>query len=444
MVNLGVRVELPVTSSSHNDPDPSDYREFQNVYSPGTLLGVYAAALRTPVEGRMVLARGIFQGSPVARMYNDYYYDSIRSVYENKVVKARIPAVLRNKLENNQVYLFKGYVEKKVTLSAIELQFVVDEVLQREENNISQEEIRRFELVQQKLSKGYRDFEKLVRDHVHRGQQPRIMNIYGNAAIVHKDFEKGLAEACTRFAMSEHRCNFSSKKEIIQTLHALAGADVDAVALVRGGGDPASLDIFNDPEIGAAALKLKPLLITALGHTVNHTLADRLADHKFALPHDYGNKLKEWVDSAVAEQNNSKSLFIDQVKKDLSKTYDEQIATLQKQLDLRNRENAAAQEKFRELGEQLRKDQAEALAAREAAFTSQLRQKDETLKALADQFESTAKEKINAATIEIKTRFTLLEEENRKLTLARRRSNVLVIVIFLFALICLGLLIMRR
>lgn len=429
-------------AASYN-PLPSEIRAFENVYSPGTLLGVYAAALRTPVEGRMVLARGIFQASPLARVYNDYYYDSIRSVYENKVVKARIPALLRNKLENNQVYLFKGYVEKKVTLSAIELQLVVDEVLQKEENNIPAEEVRRFELVQQKLTKGFQDFEKLVRDRVHHNEPVKIMNVFGHSAIVHKDFEKGIAEAMTRFVIQEHRCNFSSKAEIIQTLNALAGTGMDAVALVRGGGDAASLDIFNDPEVGAAALKLKPLLVTALGHTVNHTLADRLADHKFALPHDYGTKLREWVDAAVAEQANSKSRFIEQVKKDLEKTYGEQISTLEKQLELRNKEYAASQEKFREIGEQWRKDQAEAMTIRETAFAAQLKQKDEILKTLSEQFDTTAKEKINAATIEIRTKFALLEEENRRMKNARTRTGWFLILSILFALMCLILFLIK-
>jgi hypothetical protein len=38
-----------------------------------------------------------------------------------------------------------------------------------------------------------------------------------------------------------------------------------------------------------------------LGHVVDDNLANKIADKKFHLPLDYGNKLKLWVDEATAE-----------------------------------------------------------------------------------------------------------------------------------------------
>jgi exodeoxyribonuclease VII large subunit len=390
-----------VTEIPLNTPaDVPGLREFQNVYSPGSLLGVYAAAVRTPVEGRMVLARGIFQVSQGNRVYGDYYYDAIKSVYESRSIKSKISALLRNKLEHGQVYLFKGYIEKKISFSSIELLFVVDEVLQKEENDIPAEDLRRFQLMQQKIARGFRDLESLVKERFYRNEEVRLVNIYGHSAIVNKDFEKGLAEASARFRVTEHRCSFGSKTEIVQTLNALSGADVHAVALVRGGGDAASLDLFNDPDIGAAGLKLTPVFVTALGHTVNETLADKLADKKFALPHDYGSSLRQWVEEAAQEQARSKSIFIEQVKADLSKTFTDQIRTLQTQLETRNKEFISAENTFRTQLEQHHKDRAEALLARDSAFAEQaktmgalLKSKEETSAQLAKRVDEAEREK---------------------------------------------------
>ena len=35
--------------------------EFQNIYSPSTILGVFANALKSPVNGKIILAKGEFQ-----------------------------------------------------------------------------------------------------------------------------------------------------------------------------------------------------------------------------------------------------------------------------------------------------------------------------------------------------------------------------------------------
>lgn len=191
----------------------SDITEFQNVYSPSTLLGVYANAVHTPLDGMIVLARGVLQIAQNQKEYSGYFYDTIKSPNENKTIKAKIPSQLRSKLENNLIYTFKGYIEKKINFSAIELVFVVDDVLQKEENQISEEDIKRFEVLQTKASKGFRDFEALVKEHIYKGTVLKIANVFGSTADVHKDFEIILAEAIEKFDVIEFQCNMSSKTE---------------------------------------------------------------------------------------------------------------------------------------------------------------------------------------------------------------------------------------
>jgi exonuclease VII large subunit len=452
--------------------------EFQNVYSPRTLLGVYSNALRTTADGRVIIAKGIFQLAQNQREYSGFYYDILKSLNGNESIKIKVPSLLRIKLDNNSVYLFKGYVEKKINFSAIELVLVIDDVLQKEENQVSEEEIKRFELLQKKIAKGYRDLEAVVKENIYKGNVIKIVNIYGNTAIVHKDFEKGLAEAIIKFKVTEYRCNFSSKIELTAAIQKLKLLDYDIIAIVRGGGDKASFEIFNDSELGNEATSLKQILVTALGHTATEeTLMDKVADKKFALPFDYGNTLKVWVDQAIEEQAKSKSIFIEQVKNDLSKTYTEQIISVQKQLEVRNKEFEIAQIKFKEiidqnqkdktdlitaaqkqlevrnkefettqikfkeLIEQNQKDKLETIQAKEIAFNAnlkilseQIKAKDETIKIIQINNESTEKQRIQLALAEYKTRYEIINSERDSLarqldSITKTKNNLIIYII---------------
>lgn len=152
------------------------------------------------------------------------------------------------------------------------------------------------------------------------------------------------------------------------------------------------MDVFNDPDLGEEIVKLKPLFITALGHVVDDSLADKIADKKFHLPHDYGNSLKVWVDEAVAEQAKSKSLFIEQVKKDLTKTFEDQIKT-----------------------------------------------KDEALKTLQKTYEENSKQLVKMAIAEVQTKFDALKIENTRLNeqliQASKSGSNLIIYIIIAAII---------
>lgn len=417
-------------------------KEFQNIYSPSTILGVYSNLIRTQVDGKVILARGIYQYSQNQKEYGGYFYDSISSPNDNKSVRTKTPKLLRTKLEDNTTYIFKGYIEKKISFSSIELIFVIDEILEREETQISEEEILRYKLLQNKIAKGFKDLEATVKEHVYNNTTLKIANIYGSTAIVHKDFEKGIGNAVVNFQISTHRCNFASKTELITTIRKLKTLDYDVIAFVRGGGDKASFEVFNDSELCSEAIAINQILVTALGHAINESFLDKIADKKFALPHDYGNTLKVWVDQATEEQTKSKSLFIDQVKKDLAKTYTEQITTLTTQLTAKNKENEAAQQKFKEILEQSQKDKTDTIQAKEKAFQSgiqslneQLKAKEENLKIIQSSIESNTKHQIASATADLKARYELATSQTENLTQQLQSANQIKNRIIIFVIL---------
>ncbi|WP_435524587.1 hypothetical protein [Chryseobacterium indoltheticum] len=125
---------------------------------------------------------------------------------------------MRTKIVNNEVYTLRGYIEKSIKNSSVELRFVVDEIIQQEEKAISEEELQRYELIQAKLEKGSTDLETVIRNKILKEEPIRIANIYGHNAIVQRDFAEGLDVSQKYFQISEYTCSITSSTSIAEKL----------------------------------------------------------------------------------------------------------------------------------------------------------------------------------------------------------------------------------
>lgn len=196
----------------------------------------------------------------------------------------------------------------------------------------------------------------------------KVANIYGNNAIVQKDFSEGLDVSRKYFEISDHTCNITSSTTIIFKLKEVVALDYDIVALVRGGGDRQSMETFNDLSLSESFIAIEPITVTAIGHTVDETLLDKLADKRFHLPYDYGAGLHTIAEKLSHERSNSRALLIDEVKKDVTKQFSEQVETLEKQLKKKNEEFTEAQKTYKEQVETHNKTFAEQLKVRNEEF----------------------------------------------------------------------------
>lgn len=320
------------------------------IYSPGSVLGLFSNALKLNATINLIYLKGryAFGGG---KAYGNYYYDNLFSESDNISIGVRVSALLRSKIENNEVYTLRGYIEKSIKNSSVELRFVVDEIIQQEERAISEEELQRYELIQKKLEKGSKDLESMIRDKILKDEPIRIANIYGNNAIVQRDFAEGLDVSQKYFQISEYTCSITSSTSIVSKLEEVSVLDYDIIALVRGGGDRQSMETFNDIVLSELFIDLQAVTVTAIGHTVDETLLDKLADKRFHLPHDYGAGLHAIVEKLSHEKSNSRALLIDEVKKDVTKQFAEQVLTLEKQLKKKNDEFTEAQKTFKEQAE---------------------------------------------------------------------------------------------
>lgn len=385
------------------------------VYSPASVIGIFSNALKLNATVNIIYLKGRYSFGG-GKAYGNYFYDLLFSEGDHVSIGVRISSLLRSKMINNEIYTLRGFIEKSIKNSSIELRFVVDEIIQQEEKSISEEELQRYELIQKKLETGSKDLETLIREKMLKDEKVKIANIYGNNAIVQKDFSEGLDVSVQYFEIDDHSCNITSSTAIISKLNEISSMDYDIVALVRGGGDRQSMETFNNIQLSELFIGLNSVTITAIGHTVDETLLDKLADKRFHLPHDYGAGLHAIAEKLSLERSNSRALLIDEVKKDVSKQFSEQVKTLTEQLSKRN-------EEFQKLQESSVKQ----LQDTQKNFSEQEKQRKEELesykKEISALHEKNLQSAVNEKTASMKAQLETLNKDNIRLNQELQNSK---------------------
>lgn len=392
------------------------------VYSPASVIGIFSNALKLNATVNLIYLKGryAFGGG---KSYGNYYYDLLFSEGDHTSIGIRISSLLRSKITNNEIYTLRGFIEKSIKNSSIELRFVVDEIIQQEERSISEEELQKYGLIQKKLEVGSKDLETLIRDKMLKDEKIKVANIYGNNAIVQKDFSEGLDVSSPYFDIDNYSCNITSPTAIIATLKEISALDHDIIALVRGGGDRQSMETFNDLTLSELFIEMKPVTVTAIGHTVDETLLDKLADKRFHLPHDYGVGLHTIAEKLSHERSNSRALLIDEVKKDVTKQFYEQVETLEKQLKKKNEEFTEAQKIYKEQSEAHNKTFADQLKVRNEEFEKLQSSSSKQLEEMQKNFQEQQKQRL-AEMESYKKEIAVLHEKNVQSAINEKTSSL--------------------
>lgn len=124
---------------------------------------------------------------------------------------------------------------------------------------------------------------------------------------------------------------FGDKEAMIASIRK-AGEDSScgAVAVLRGGGDAKSLEMWDDPDVVEALLALGKPFYTALGHSTDVLLADRFADECFDTPTAFGSAVGQ-----LLAQQRSHTRTLDELRRlcgSLRTQGEERQATFQSQL----------------------------------------------------------------------------------------------------------------
>ena len=402
------------------------------IYSPASVVGSFNNALIIPQTLSLIDLKGRYTAGQ-GKSYAGYYYDLFYSESDTTSISVKLSGILRSKLVNGEVYILKGFIEKSVRNSCIDLRFAAEEIVQQEERQFSEEDLKRYDLIQAKLEKGSRDLETFIREKKLRNEPIKIANIYGHSAIVQHDFNEGLNISSDEFEITDFTCNITSATSIIQKLQELKPLQFDIIALVRGGGDRQSFDVFSDVDLANEFINLESITITALGHTVDESLLDKLADRRFHVPHDYGDGLHKIIEKLREEKSNSRAILIDEVKKDITKQFEEQVKTLTTQLGNKNREFAKLQDDSAKQIKDLTENTQKQLKA----------QSDEMAKYktdIADLHAKNLKSAIQSQTATLNATIESVSKENVRLQeeLSKKKSSMLFYVVLLVIGIIIG------
>lgn len=412
----------------------SDQTTYQ-IYSPASVVGSFNNALIIPQTLSLIYLKGRYTAGQ-GKSYAGYYYDLFYSESDTTSISVKLSGILRSKLVNGEVYILKGFIEKSVRNSSIDLRFAAEEIVQQEERQFSEEDLKRYDLIQAKLEKGSRDLETFIREKKLRNEPIKIANIYGHSAIVQHDFNEGLNISSGEFEITDFTCNITSATSILQKLQELKPLQFDIVALVRGGGDRQSFDVFSDVDLANEFINLESITITALGHTVDESLLDKLADRRFHVPHDYGDGLHKIIEKLREEKSNSRAILIDEVKKDITKQFEEQVKTLTTQLGNKNREFTKLQDDSAKQIKDLTENTQKQLKA----------QSDEMAKYktdIADLHAKNLKSAIQSETATLNARIESVSKENVRLQkeLNQGKTNFTLVIILLFIGVVIGFII---
>ncbi|MGE0877135.1 MAG: exodeoxyribonuclease VII large subunit [Acidimicrobiia bacterium] len=94
-------------------------------------------------------------------------------------------------------------------------------------------------------------------------------------------------------------------QNIVAALRALARADVDVVAVIRGGGSRTDLAVFDTESIARAIAAMPVPVITGVGHDIDRSIADEVAHQAFKTPTACAGSLIERVRGYLTRLDNA-------------------------------------------------------------------------------------------------------------------------------------------
>jgi exodeoxyribonuclease VII large subunit len=118
-------------------------------------------------------------------------------------------------------------------------------------------------------------------------------------SAAYHDFLSGLAESGFGFRVTFVHAAMQGRdaeREVVSALALLAGAGVDCVALIRGGGSRTDLAAFDSRAIAEAIAAAPFPVLTGLGHEIDRAIADLVAHAAFKTP----TKVAEFLVERVA------------------------------------------------------------------------------------------------------------------------------------------------
>ena len=417
------------------------------VYSPSDILNIVKEHLKT--SNIPVVIEGVYNmvGS---HAYNGgiWWYDEIKSQFDNSKLKAMVPTGIRNQLNQNDVVQLSGTISKTINDydGKIELLLRVSSLVGKQVNVISDEEMHRLQLLQKKAAVGSKPVDSLLESILYSDERkPRVALLYAENSVTDKDFQAGIQAASGRIDFKEFRKPFSDVAGFAQQINEIDQMGFDVVCVVRGGGS--GLEVFDKPEMAMPLLNMATPTITAIGHDVDSPLACKVADRNVSTPSILGQFFKDLVEQTNEKKSRSQAALTEKIKRQYQQQLEagqKQNKELQEKLTLITKTYDEAQKRqadaMLKLQNQL-KEQAVAGIKQAKDFASQLNKMQETNRQLQNNLNKVSSQNTDAvrslssAQQQIKNLERQLQEKHSNTPLLVSFIIAVAIIVFLVAII---------
>lgn len=309
--------------------------------------------------------------------YKGYYYDTLRDEKSQNELPIRISDAQRNELTPGNLVEILGTLGRKITdKSEIKLELNVSRVEVVKEQVIDENEIKRIEYRQRKVSAGFKNVDGILESLLFNDTRPQIALIIAQTSITLKDFEDGIKAARVALDFIEDRVVFTQTKLFCTKLKQLDQLGYHAIAMVRGGGIDSTTDV-DKPEVIETVVGLKTPFISGVGHKDEKIFLRQVADKWTATPQGLGRYFSDMVETVSEKKTKSRAVLTEQIKKQFKD-----------QLEAGQKQNKELQEKLTKLTktqEEATKKHNEQVQALTKAQTEATKQHKEQIEAIQKQ-----------------------------------------------------------
>ncbi len=296
-----------------------------------TLQSLYANSLSSTLDGVLLMLEGFyFQTND--KLYGKYYYTEIVGKEKQHKITALFTPQLKQNIINGKYYQFEGFITRAKNISndsRLNVNFVVTKVVKHEKEVqlISKVE---YDIVQARFERDFPLIDDLLLRKIQNDVKPKLDVITGVQSTSQDDYLSQLPDA-DMYSINHHRCNLSSKDDLLRFLNTYDFKNTDLLIILRGGGS--GLEVFNQIDLCKKAIELPVPFITGIGHDADKTLLEKVADRGFSTPTAVGAFLQKTVSTHKERAQ-------------LIKFKDEELVRLQKRAD---NEKLALQQQIRVL-----------------------------------------------------------------------------------------------
>ena len=298
-------------------------------YTPQALLHAVGNSLQSPLFNEVFRIKGIYKVGKGVN-YNGVYYDILRDEFSDSNITLVSPERLRTGLSDGQLIEASAFLTRRFQAGTarIDLILTLNELFSRKPAIVSEDETKALALIRQKAAAGYKDADALIKRSLFAQQPIRITILVGTTAIVDQDIKHQIREAAIAYQIAYVRVNLAQPAEVARSLKSHIATDILVIA--RGGGE--NLSVFDNPALAAIALTIQPILITAIGHSADEPLLQKIADKSFITPTAFGQYLHDLYTRTMEDFNDSKAKLIGDLTKQIDLNYQTRLRDLELRL----------------------------------------------------------------------------------------------------------------